>query len=144
VSIIFHDNGGNMNLNSPSGSGQTMQGVSAAQPPSQATAPSTLLFQAHGRTAIRRRNPTSCNLCRRRKIKCDRADPCSHCVRSKAECVSSVPSRAPRGRQGGRRKLDGELLDRIAKLENLVRHFEAGNTGSTPPVPAALDRNQPV
>ncbi|KAJ5337214.1 uncharacterized protein N7506_005236 [Penicillium brevicompactum] len=37
----------------------------------------------------RRRPPLSCVTCRRRKLKCDRANPCGQCVRSKTtdECV---------------------------------------------------------
>ena len=65
--------------------------------------------------------PISCTLCRRRKVKCDRNTPCGNCVNARVDCVPSVPSHAPRGRQGGRkRKADGELAKRIAKLEQLV------------------------
>ena len=74
----------------------------------------------------------SCNLCRRRKVKCDRGNPCSHCLRSGVACVSSNLSRVPRGRQGGRRKPDAELLKRIAKLENLVKNLENDNDGTIP------------
>lgn len=74
----------------------------------------------------------SCDLCRRRKVKCDRGNPCSNCLRSGATCVSSTPPRVPRGRKGGRRKPDAELLKRIAKLENLVKHLESDNDGVTP------------
>ncbi|KAJ5129160.1 uncharacterized protein N7515_005199 [Penicillium bovifimosum] len=37
----------------------------------------------------RRRPPLSCTVCRKRKLKCDRAQPCGQCVRSKttAQCV---------------------------------------------------------
>jgi hypothetical protein len=45
-------------------------------------------------------------------------------------CVFSAPSRLPRGRQGGRRKADSELLSRIAKLESLVKNLEGD--GSSP------------
>lgn len=45
-------------------------------------------------------------------------------------CVFSAPSRLPRGRQGGRRKADSELLARIAKLETLVKNLEGD--GSSP------------
>lgn len=115
------------------------------QPSEQATAPpSSVSSRTHNRSRIRKTNPPSCNPCRRRKIKCDRADPCSHCVRVGQVCVSSVPSGAPRGRQGGRRKLDSELLDRIAKLESLVKHIEGGNAGATPAVPEAADFNRTV
>jgi hypothetical protein len=35
----------------------------------------------------RRRPALSCIECRRRKIKCDRNDPCAHCVAVKTQCV---------------------------------------------------------
>lgn len=35
----------------------------------------------------RRRPALSCRECRRRKIRCDRNDPCNHCVRHKAQCT---------------------------------------------------------
>jgi Fungal Zn(2)-Cys(6) binuclear cluster domain len=111
----------------------------------QTTATPTVSSRTYSRTPSRKSKQPSCNLCRRRKIKCDRADPCSHCVRVDAVCVSSAPSGAPRGRKGGRRKLDSELLDRIAKLESLVNHFEGGiSTGATPPAPAPADGNHVV
>lgn len=72
-----------------------------------------------------------------RRTQCDRANPCTPCVRAGQQCVSSAFSSAPRGRQGGRpRKVDTELLDRIAKLENLVKNMEGDtsnpNTGVRP------------
>lgn len=40
------------------------------------------------RQSRRRRRPAlSCLECRRRKIKCDRSDPCAHCVSNKATCT---------------------------------------------------------
>ena len=74
--------------------------------------------------------PASCILCRRRKVKCDRTIPCGNCQRSRAECVPFIPSRAARGRQGGRKRKreEGELLERIAKLEGLVRTIEGNET----------------
>lgn len=53
----------------------------------------------------RRRPPLSCTACRRRKLKCDRAQPCGQCVRSKttAECIfvgaQSGPVLAPSQRR---------------------------------------------
>ena len=35
----------------------------------------------------RRRPALSCFECRRRKIKCDRQDPCTHCVATKTPCL---------------------------------------------------------
>ncbi|KAI2624283.1 hypothetical protein GGR54DRAFT_638162 [Hypoxylon sp. NC1633] len=43
----------------------------------------------------RRRPALSCLECRRRKIKCDRNDPCAHCVSSKSQCTFKVYSREP-------------------------------------------------
>ena len=104
----------------------------------EATAPSTLASQVNSRTPIGKSKTPSCNVCRRRKIKCDRADPCSNCVRCGSVCVSSVPSGAPRGRQGGRRRVDRELLDRMAKLEHLVKDNEGRNHGGTPAIQATV------
>ncbi|MCJ1400147.1 hypothetical protein MMC11_003351 [Xylographa trunciseda] len=53
------------------------------------------------------------------------ADAASNCARYGVECVPSIPSQAPRGRKGGRkRRTDNELLERIAKLEGLVKNVE--------------------
>jgi hypothetical protein len=38
----------------------------------------------------RRRPALSCISCRSRKIKCDRNDPCNHCLASKTECAYQV------------------------------------------------------
>ena len=79
--------------------------------------------------------PASCTLCRRRKVKCDHGVPCGTCARAGVECVPSIPSQAPRGRRGGRkRRTDGELLVRIAKLEGLVKNAEGNSDehGMTP------------
>lgn len=32
------------------------------------------------------RAPLSCRLCRAKKLRCDRAQPCSNCVQRKADC----------------------------------------------------------
>ncbi|KAK1760290.1 FAD/NAD(P)-binding domain-containing protein [Echria macrotheca] len=43
----------------------------------------------------RRRPALSCLECRRRKIKCDRADPCRHCVSAKVQCTFRTYSLPP-------------------------------------------------
>lgn len=95
----------------------------------------------------------SCTLCRRRKVRCDRGVPCGNCKRAGEECVPFIPSHAPRGRQGGRkRKTDGELLERIAKLEGFLKQVEGnpnGNkltpcTNNTPTVDLGEDAPQAV
>ncbi|KAF2475088.1 uncharacterized protein BDR25DRAFT_253900 [Lindgomyces ingoldianus] len=43
----------------------------------------------------RRRPALSCLECRRRKIKCDRNEPCAHCVSAKIQCTFKVYSDGP-------------------------------------------------
>lgn len=104
----------------------------------------TLTQHHEDRMITRKKVLASCHLCRKRKIKCDRADPCSNCTRAGATCVSAAPSRAPRGRQGGRRKVDSELLQRIAKLEGLVKDIEHGYSGSPATLPEAAEEQHQV
>lgn len=78
----------------------------------------------------------SCDLCRKRKVKCDRGKPCANCLRTGVACASSIPSRVSRGKKVGRRKPDGEILKRIAKLENLVKYLETENSGILSTAPA--------
>ncbi|KAJ2997855.1 hypothetical protein NUW58_g516 [Xylaria curta] len=72
----------------------------------------------------------SCNLCRRRKLRCDRQHPCSTCKKRGLELsctyvASSVPSPPPSGVQ-----------DRLRHLENLVVSYMNQNEGTG--LPAAL------
>ncbi|KAK2776999.1 C6 zinc finger domain-containing protein [Colletotrichum kahawae] len=46
----------------------------------------------------RRRPALSCLECRRRKIKCDRNDPCTHCVSSKNQCTYKTYRNDPEAR----------------------------------------------
>jgi hypothetical protein len=41
----------------------------------------------------------SCGLCKKRKIRCDRANPCSACVRAGAECIPRSRAPYPRRRK---------------------------------------------
>lgn len=72
---------------------------------------------AQGRTL----NPRSCVTCRKRKVKCDKTHPCSNCNRAHIECVFPSPGRAPRKvRKLGNGK-DKELLERLRRLEGVVK-----------------------
>ena len=64
----------------------------------------------------------SCEPCRKRKVKCDKGDPCSVCVRLGTKCITDPRARLSRGRQGGRPKRYANLLDRIQDLEDLIRN----------------------
>ncbi|TQN66407.1 Aurofusarin cluster transcription factor aurR2 [Colletotrichum shisoi] len=62
----------------------------------------------------------ACSLCARRKVKCDKAEPCSNCVKSKAQCLYEVPVQ-PRPRK---RAADEELLARLRAYEELMRKHD--------------------
>lgn len=66
----------------------------------------------------------SCTNCRKRKVKCNKATPCSACERSSLQCVFPNRARLPRGRTGGAKATNVELLRRLNKLEELL---EKGN-----------------
>jgi Fungal Zn(2)-Cys(6) binuclear cluster domain len=63
----------------------------------------------------------SCIVCRQRKVKCDKQQRCSNCVKAGIECVYATPAR-PRRRFG-----NGKLPEDISRDEliNRVRRYEA-------------------
>ncbi|KAH0490221.1 hypothetical protein TgHK011_001700 [Trichoderma gracile] len=59
----------------------------------------------------------SCVACARRKVKCDRLEPCSSCSKSRAACVYRAPVPSQRHR---RRLTQGDLLSRVRELESIL------------------------
>ncbi|KAH6961983.1 hypothetical protein BKA56DRAFT_636976 [Ilyonectria sp. MPI-CAGE-AT-0026] len=59
----------------------------------------------------------ACSLCARRKVKCDKGDPCSNCLKAQAHCLYETPA-PPRPRK---RAADEDLLARLALYEDLMR-----------------------
>lgn len=100
-------------------------------PPPKSSTNATAL-DAHGKTL----NPRSCVTCRKRKVKCDKLWPCNNCNRAHIECVFPAPGRGPRKpRKLGEGK-DKELLERLRKLESVVK-----NMGAELPGEEAKDSN---
>ncbi|KAI1324141.1 hypothetical protein F5Y16DRAFT_381676 [Xylariaceae sp. FL0255] len=64
----------------------------------------------------------SCILCRQRKIKCDRRQPCSNCVKSRATCVH--PPGAGRAAKRPRQAVDTKVLDRLSQLEGTIKRLQ--------------------
>lgn len=118
----------------------------ATYPPLQAPTPSTLPPASSSSSAIPSnppsnpqspadRKPTapptglnarSCVTCRRRKVKCDKKEPCSNCTKAQTQCVFPAPGRAPRRpRQGGKplSEREAELLKRLRRLEGVVEEL---------------------
>ncbi|KAK7423570.1 hypothetical protein QQX98_001028 [Neonectria punicea] len=72
----------------------------------------------------------SCVICRRRKVKCDRRDPCSNCVRAGIECHFPVTGRIPRRNRDtstwrSPAQRQSELLGRLRRLEAVVTELTA-------------------
>lgn len=81
--------------------------------------PSTLSDNTAGvsATADSNLNLRSCVTCRRRKVRCNKREPCSNCVKAGIECIFPGPGRAPRKQ---RRSPDVEVLSRLRRLEGVV------------------------
>ncbi|KLJ12378.1 hypothetical protein EMPG_09543 [Blastomyces silverae] len=99
--------------------------------------------------------PYSCVLCYQRKVKCDRHDPCSACVKAGASCMFRAPP-APRRRK--KNSPESALLSRLKRYEEILRNHginfdgsqdcvqETRKTSSSGPAADAPDRgtNLPV
>ncbi|KAI5458808.1 hypothetical protein BGZ63DRAFT_338983, partial [Mariannaea sp. PMI_226] len=78
----------------------------------------------------------SCELCRDRKVKCDKLDPCTYCVSHGVECKPVQRLRLPRGRHAPRSKhmargndgISEDLKQRIHNLEGLINDMRAKST----------------
>jgi hypothetical protein len=64
--------------------------------------------------------------CRQRKVKCDKQQRCSNCVKSGVECVYAVPAR-PRRRVGNGKSPEDvsreELIHRVRRYEALFKKY---------------------
>ncbi|KAH7144293.1 fungal-specific transcription factor domain-containing protein [Dactylonectria estremocensis] len=72
----------------------------------------------------------SCVICRRRKVRCDRRDPCSNCVRAGIDCHYPVTGRVPRRSRDpsalkSPAQKQSELLSRLRRLEAVVTELSA-------------------
>lgn len=72
----------------------------------------------------------SCVHCRRRKLRCERRQPCSNCVRSNLECHFPVTGRIPRRSRDpeackSSAEKQSELLGRLRRLEAVVTELTA-------------------
>ncbi|KAF5006010.1 hypothetical protein FDECE_7584 [Fusarium decemcellulare] len=59
----------------------------------------------------------ACSICARRKVKCDKRDPCSNCSKAQSQCSYETPP-PPRPRK---RAVDDDLLARLSQYEDLMR-----------------------
>ncbi|KAF5547706.1 bikaverin cluster-transcription factor [Fusarium mexicanum] len=81
----------------------------------------------------------SCTFCRQRKVKCDRQKPCSNCLRANNDC--SYPAGRGRAAKKSTRNLDVRLVDRLQKLENIIKQLtsQVDATANAIPFDSATD-----
>ncbi|CAG8542106.1 1356_t:CDS:2 [Ambispora leptoticha] len=74
---------------------------------------------------------TACDTCRRRKVKCDGATPCTNCGRGGYQCnFSDASTKRPRGPPKGFVAL---IEDRLHTIESLLVNLTKDKTPNTPP-----------
>lgn len=78
----------------------------------------------------------SCEQCQQRKTRCDKEHPCGTCQRVGLKCTLVQRRRLPRGRTGIGIGKDGDLKDRVARLESLLSGGGSG-TETQKPQPGA-------
>ena len=110
---------GHQDATSPESNNATSH--SPRSPPSQANQNTT-----NGGAPGPRLNPRSCVTCRKRKVRCDKIDPCTNCQKAGIECVFPQPGRAPRR---SKKPADVELLARLKRLEGVVQKLGKGVDG---------------
>lgn len=72
----------------------------------------------------------SCVTCRRRKVRCDRREPCNHCLKNAIDCHYPVTGRLPRRSRNvaaakSPPERQAELLGRLRRLEAVVTELTA-------------------
>ncbi|RDW75995.1 hypothetical protein BP5796_06816 [Coleophoma crateriformis] len=106
------------------------------EPPSQSRSPPDAKSHAPHNLNIR-----SCTTCRRRKVKCDKKDPCTNCSKAGSQCVFPAPGRAPRRPRIGAKPVsdrEAELLKRLHRLEGVVEELSGQvDNGDTKPSPSS-------
>lgn len=96
-------------------------------PSAGAVSPAAETAQAPDTSGVRRRRQpqTSCDFCRNKKLKCDRARPCSNCVARRQSCHGG-PVVVPGAGAGPVDSAD--VLERLRRLEQAVFPVKDGST----------------
>ncbi|KAL3447975.1 fungal-specific transcription factor domain-containing protein [Aspergillus insuetus] len=83
----------------------------------------------------------SCITCRRRKVRCNKRLPCSHCIRAGIECIFPPPGRAPRKTKRPPPE-NAELLSRLRQLESIVESAITNPNAQATPSPPQQGSNR--
>lgn len=97
-----------------------MSGTESSQTPSTIAA-ETPQPKPNTTPAPPRKHP--CLLCQQRKVRCDRNEPCSNCVKAGVAKCEAAPQYPPRKRK--KRFPEAELLARLRRYERHLRNYGA-------------------
>lgn len=76
----------------------------------------------------------SCLICRQRKVKCDRHEPCANCVKAETRCTFVAPVRGKRQKKSQNKKLKPVREGLHAKLRRYERMLEKYGETLDPPM----------
>jgi hypothetical protein len=96
-----------------------MSGTESSQTPSTNAAETPK--QSATPAAPPRKHP--CLLCQQRKVRCDRNEPCSNCVKAGVAKCEAAPQYPPRKRK--KRFPEAELLARLRRYERHLKNYGA-------------------
>jgi hypothetical protein len=79
--------------------------------------------------------PRSCAICRKRKVKCDKKQPCCNCIKSRLECTFLPPVQRAKG--SSRKPQQMKVTQRLRRLENILQNLNSvqsplSHVGTTP------------
>lgn len=80
----------------------------------------------------------SCIACRKRKIRCDRNQPCAYCVKIRVQCVYPVQEKEAR-----RLPDDGDVLSRLKRIEKSLARLETSTLNDNLSHPRPRSRDSP-
>ncbi|KAJ7147910.1 fungal-specific transcription factor domain-containing protein [Mycena crocata] len=109
---------------------------------------STMYDEELYRQPKKRRLQRACDICRKRKIRCDSVDTldgrCSSCISFNAECTHSEPARkrGPRNRDAELQELKHQVSALAAKLRHVPPPPDGHEQYSSPPTPPS-DKSTP-
>lgn len=78
---------------------------------------------SHHDARAARRVPRSCQLCHRRKVRCDKKEPCEPCTRAGKPCVFPP---AGRGLRRPKKTIMADMATRLASLEKTLAQTSDG------------------
>lgn len=86
--------------------------------------------------SLSRRPTYSCLRCSDRKVRCDRQNPCSTCVKHHVQCFYRAP---PQPRKKQKRVKQGNLKEKVQRYETLLQNLGVDSNG----LPNTSDNGQP-